>query len=297
MEGISEEWSGKTFGTGWMHERLMEMLRIVDVRIFYGFTAIFVIPFCLVFNPSGRIAYDYFRHRHNYSPLKACWSAYKNHCLFGEIVIDRFAMWAGRKFQTTLVGYDKFRNLAVKEDAFIQLSAHIGNYEVAGYSLVAESKRFNALVFGGEKETVMSNRKKIFDNQNINMIPIREDMSHIFEINACIENHETVSMPADRIHGSKKSIEKTFLGEKADFPLGPFQVATLKGLDTLAVNVLKTGWNAYTIYVTELPYDKNASRKEQIAQLSDAYIKELETRIKEHPIQWFNYFRFWKEPT
>ena len=30
-------------------------------------------------------------------------------------------------------------------------SSHIGCYEVAGYSLISKTKRFNALVFGGEK--------------------------------------------------------------------------------------------------------------------------------------------------
>ena len=35
------------------------------------------------------------------------------------------------------------------------------------------------------------------------------------------------------------------------------------------------------------------SEKEQIRQLSQAYVAELEKRIKEYPTQWYNFFDFW----
>ena len=100
-------------------------------------------------------------------------------------------------------------------------------------------------------------------------------------------------MPADRISGSQKYIEHEFLGAKARFPLGPFSVATIRGLDVLAVNVMKTSLKGYKIYVTPLPYDKSAPRQEQIRQLSGAYVAELEKRVRQYPTQWYNYFEFW----
>ena len=49
-------------------------------------------------------------------------------------------------------------------------------------------------------------------------------------------------------------------------------------LDVLAVNVMKEGLRKYRIYLTPLPYNKEASRKEQMEQLSAAYVAEwLET--------------------
>ena len=291
-----QEWAGTTYGNEWMHKWLIRMLRYIDVRILYLFVALFIIPVCLVLNPSRGIAYRYFRQRIGYGRMKSAWKTYVNHCLFGQVVVDKFAMYAGKKFVVEIENYNEFIDRAArKEEGFVQLSAHIGNYEIAGYTLAVEGKRFNALVFAGEKASVMRNRSKMFTGTNISMIAIQPDMSHLFEIDKALTDGGIVSMPADRINGSKKCIELDFLGAKAKFPLGPFSVATMRGLDVLAVNVMKDSLTSYKIYVTPLLYDKGATRQEQIKQLSEAYVAELEKRVRQYPEQWYNYFEFWQE--
>lgn len=289
----AQKWAGTTYGNNWMHKWLIRMLRYMDIRVLYVFTAVFVIPVCLLLNPSRGIAYRYFRQRMGYGRLKSTWKTYVNHCLFAQVVIDKFAMYAGRKFDIEIENYDMFLDLAAQREGFVQLSAHIGNYEIAGYTLVVENKRFNALVFAGEKASVMENRDKMFAGTNISMITTKPDMSHLFEIDSALAEGEIVSMPADRINGSPKYIEHDFLGAKAKFPLGPFSVATMRGLDVLAVNVMKTSPKGYKIYVAPLRYDKSATRQEQIRQLSEAYVAELEKRVRQYPTQWYNYFEFW----
>lgn len=156
---MEKEWAGTTYGNGWMHKWLIRMLRFIDVRILYGFVSIFVIPVCLAINPSRGLIYRYLRKRQKNGIIRAAWLTYVNHCLFGQVVVDRFAMYAGKKFEVEIDGYDNYLRLADNPDGFIQLSAHIGNYEIAGYTLKAEKKKFNALVFFGEKESVMRNRQ------------------------------------------------------------------------------------------------------------------------------------------
>lgn len=289
----SEEWPGTTYGNAWMHKWLIRLLRYIDTRVLYIFVAVFVIPVCLVLNPSRGIAYRFFRRRMGYGRLKSAWKTYVNHCLFGQVVIDKFAMYAGKKFNIEIENEQSFLDLATQREGFVQFSAHIGNYEIAGYSLVAESKRMNALVFAGEKASVMKNRDKMFSGTNVKMIAIQPDMSHLFEIDNALTNGEIVSISADRINGSQKFIEHDFLRAKARFPLGPFSVATMRSLNVLAVNVMKVSLKSYKIYVTPLIYDKEASRQEQIRQLSEAYVAELEKRVREYPTQWYNYFEFW----
>lgn len=219
---MSKEWAGTTYGNNWMHKYLIKMLRHIDVRILYVFTAIFVIPVCLIINPSRRIIFKYMRERLLYGYLKSAWCTYLNHCLFAQVVIDKFAMYAGKKLNIKIEGYEHFLNLSDKPEAFIQLSSHIGNYEIAGYSLKAEKKMFNALVYFGEKASVMQNREKLFDHSNIHMIPVSPDMSHLFEIDSALTKGEIVSMPADRIWGSTKKLKKNFLGADAYFPYMQF---------------------------------------------------------------------------
>lgn len=292
---MEKEWAGTTYGNGWMHKWLIRMLRFIDVRVLYGFVSIFVIPVCLAINPSRGIIYHYLRKRHNYGIIKSAWLTYVNHCLFGQVVVDKFAMYAGKKFDVEIDGFDNYLRLADKPDGFVQLSAHIGNYEIAGYTLKSEKKKLNALVFFGEKESVMRNRQKMFSTTNINMIAIRPDMGHLFEINAALANGEIVSMPSDRVFGSDKHIYADFLGGKARFPYGPFSIASMRELDVIAVNVLKIGVKRYKIMVAPLCYNKQASRKEQILQLSSAYVKELERVVNLYPTQWYNFFKFWED--
>lgn len=290
---MERNWAGTTYGNGWMHKWLIRMLRYSDVRLWYAFVAVCVVPVCLLVNPAQKIIYRYFRKRWHYSKVRAALATYRNFYLFAQVVIDKFAMYAGKHFNIEIVGNEHFLDLASREEGFVQLSAHVGNYEIAGYSLVAEKKRFNALVFGGEKASVMKNRDRMFANTNINMIGINADMSHLFEINSALANGEIVSMPGDRIFGSEKFICIDFLGAKAHLPVGPFSVATMRGLDCLAVNVMKTGSKSYLIYATPLIYNKQAPRPEQVRGLADSYVRELERILTMYPEQWYNYFEFW----
>ena len=292
-----KEWAGTTYGNARMHRALITLLRYVDVRVLYVFSAILIIPPCLLLNTNGsrRVIYRYFRQRHNYSRIKAAWKTYINHCLFAQAVVDKFAMYAGRRFKTIVEGYDRYLNLEGQEAGFIQLSAHIGNYEIAGYTLTAHHKSMSALVFGGEKATVMTERDKLLSKDNIHLIPVREDMSHVFRINDALANNEIVSMPADRLFGSPKYVEADFLGGQVKLPLGAFQAATMRQFDVLAVNVMKTAATTYTIYVTALEYDKQAERRERTRQLATSYANELERMVRMYPCQWYNFFEFWSQ--
>ena len=287
------QWMGATFGSGWMHRNLIRLLRFVDVRILYLFSDIFIVPFCVIFNRSGKISYSFYRERLHNSMLRSCWLAYRNHCLFSQVVIDKFAMYAGKSFDVAIEGTDRFKELEQQDAGFVQLSSHIGNYEIAGYTLRSTRKEIHAIVYSFEKESVMNNRNSMFSKTNVSMIALKEDMSHLFEIDEALCRGDIISFPSDRHMEGTRCLEAEFLGKEAQFPQGPFSVATMRGVDVLAVNVMKEGLRKYRIYLTPLAYDKTASRKEQIRQLCQAYVAELEDKVRRYPTQWFNFFDFW----
>lgn len=292
-EKPKRKWAGTTMGNEWMHETLIKILRHVDVRIIYIFTFLFVIPVCIVMLPSKKTAYRYFRQRQGFGRFHSAWATYKNHCLFATNVIDKFAMYAGKKFDVKMEGFEQFKELDSREEGFVQLSSHIGNFEIAGYSLSTERKTMHALVFGGEKASVMRERDKKLETHRISLIPTREDMSHIFEMNNALSNGDIVSMPGDRIVGSTKTVDVNLLGAKAKLPIGPFLTPTMRGLDAIAINVMKTSAKSYTIYFNKLEYDHTANRNEKIRQLAEKYTLELEKMLKQYPEQWYNFYEFW----
>ena len=264
---MERNWAGTTYGNGWMHKWLIRMLRYSDVRLWYAFVAVCVVPVCLLVNPAQKIIYRYFRKRWHYSKVRAALATYRNFYLFAQVVIDKFAMYAGKHFNIEIVGNEHFLDLASREEGFVQLSAHVGNYEIAGYSLVAEKKRFNALVFGGEK--IQGPRRTV------------------------LRPRDSRPAPAPRGGRQRACLSPRRSPQRAHLPAGPFRVATMRGLDCLAVNVMKTGAKSYCIYVTPLTYDKQAPRPEQVRGLADSYARELERIVTMYPEQWYNYFEFW----
>lgn len=277
-----------------MHRWLIRLLRHTDVRLWYCFTAAFIIPVCLVLSNGAKTAYRYFRQRHKYSRFKSIWMTYVNHVYFSQVVIDKFALYAGKNMELNVENHDTFNQLAAEKKGFVILSAHIGCYEMAGYELVSEQKPFNAVVFAGEKETVMKGRNKLFSSNNIKMIPIEPDMSHLLKISHALADGEIVSIPADRVYGSPRTVKVTLLGAEAELPSGPFSIPAMYGLDVITVNVMKTSLKGYTAYVTRLTYDKHAQREQQARQLAEAYATELDKMLRRYPEQWYNYFAFWK---
>lgn len=288
-----EKWSGKTDGLPWMQRSLVAMFRFLPVQLLYAVMAL-VVPFYVVFNrPAYRAIYQFGRQRLGYGPLRAFGHVCKNNFRFGQIILDRFRAYAGKRFGFEFENKQLFDALESSDKGFVQLSAHVGNYEMAGYALNSKLKRFNALVYAGETETVMQNREKLLSAHNMSMIPVKSDMSHLFRTNAALENGEIVSMPADRVFGSSKSFTCDFYGGKAQFPMGPFFMAVQKEVDALAVFVMKESTYNYRIIVRKLNGNQEGNLRQKAAALAQSYAQELESIVRRYPEQWFNYFDYW----
>lgn len=294
---MNRTWKGNTGGGTLGQRALIFFFRWWNLRVGYAFMAL-IVPFYMLFARKGYLAvYHYFRRHFGYSVWKSFFKTYKNHFLFGQVILDRFAVFAGRKnaFEVEIIGNEHYERLSNGEKGFILAGSHVGNFEIGGY-LLNSTKKINALIYAGETETVQNNRSKILNNNNINLIPVLNDMSHFFAMNAALQNGEIVSMPCDRNHGSAKSVECDFLSGKADFPVGAFALAASFEVEVLAIFVIKVSAKKYKIFVVPIGSVLNMStnKKEKIANLAKTYVKELENIVKQYPEQWFNYYEFWK---
>ena len=92
------QWSGKTDGQPWMQRSLIAMFRVVPLWLPYGVMAL-VVPFYMIFNRKGyKAMYRFFRDRMNYDSWKSFGKVYANHFRFGQIILDRFGVYAGKKY-------------------------------------------------------------------------------------------------------------------------------------------------------------------------------------------------------
>ena len=276
-----------------MHRSLIGLFRWVPLRVMYGCMAL-AIPFYVLFDARGRKAsYRFFRDRMGYSRGKAAARVFKNMYKMGEAVMDRFAVYAGREFRMTGDDRSLYDALCPLETPFMLLASHEGNYEISGYML-RTPKPMKTLVYSGEAVTVMQNRARMFGDCNIEMVPVQEDMSHIFVLNAALSAGEIVSMPADRVLGSSKAVRCRFFGQEADFPAGPFTLAVRRGASCFAVFVVKERYRSFRAIVTPLEVPAEGKTEEKVQALASSYAACLEKVAREWPDQWFNFYDFWK---
>ena len=279
-----------------MQRTLLRIFRFVPLWLVYGVTAL-VIPFYMVFDRRGyRASYGFYRRRLGRGPLRSFLDVYANELAMGKVVMDRFALYAGQQFDMQVDGKPVFERLSAAEAGFVQVSSHVGNYEMAGYMLRSGRKRLFALVFAGETETVMTQRSARFSGSNIEMVPVADDMSHLFTLNSALLDGSIVSMPGDRIFGSQKSISCDFFGLPARFPAGPFLLAAQREVAMLSVFVMKEGLRRYRAFIRPLGegLDAGLPARSRAEALAAEFARKLETMVRRYPHQWFNFYDFWK---
>ncbi|MDR3187785.1 MAG: lysophospholipid acyltransferase family protein [Prevotellaceae bacterium] len=289
-----KRWSGVTGGGSLGRKSLTLLLRYVNVTAVYVALAL-VVPFYMLFARRGFLAiYRYFRRQWHFSPLKSLCKTYVNHFVFGQCMLDRFAIYAGqrRRFTFSLIGNEVFMRLLDDPKGFIVAGAHVGNFEISGYTLRQDKKRINTMVFGGESRDMMAQKLEMFGKNNISLLSAERDMSHIFALNRALLEGEIVCMTCDRNVGSAKSVTCRFLNGEAEIPQGAFALAAHFDVPVITVFVMKEASTRYNVYVSALSADA-ASRQEKIRQLAVAYANTLEAVVRRYPEQWFNFYNFW----
>ena len=93
------EWQGRTDGNRWMQQQLINCFRFLSLHIYYMGVAV-VVPFYMLFGKGFKASYGFYRKRFGWNALKSFWWSYKNHYRFGQVMIDRFARYAGKTPRT-----------------------------------------------------------------------------------------------------------------------------------------------------------------------------------------------------
>ncbi|MBR3565594.1 MAG: lysophospholipid acyltransferase family protein [Paludibacteraceae bacterium] len=281
----SRQWTGKTDGLPWMLTSLIWLLRWIPLQVVY-FVVDIVVVFYLFCRPSATKAqYSFFRLHIKQNCLKASWSVYLNMRQFGKVIVDKFAVFAGKQFNIEINNREWLEQCYDSSLPLVMLSAHIGSFELAGAFLKPRNKQMYVLMYGGEKEVIMQNRIKQLTPNNIHIISAQSNSNYLFDINNALMQGNIFAMLADRNLGSNRTITTNILGQ-AKLPLGPFKTATLREANRCAVFVTKCSTHNYKIYLTPLTAD-------QPNELAQEYAHRLTEIIIQYPNQWFNYYDFW----
>jgi len=294
------QWQGKTGGGNFGQKALFFILK--HIRVFWLYpTLYFAIPFYLIFSRQGTQALKYYyRNILKYNPIKSFFSYFKNEITFGKIVLDKFAVLAGKadQFKIHIDENDlqHFKTLLKSDKGIILAGSHVGNFELLGQSIDQDYKPISCIIFGGESSGYQRQRDISFGKRNVKLIPIQNDMSHLFAIKDALDNGEIIAILSDRHLGGRKIRKVQFMGEEASFPTGIFTIAAQMEIPVVSTFIMKETGNHYKGYMKHLQLHEEAgSVSGTVDLLLQQYATSIENILRQYPHQWFNYFPFWEK--
>lgn len=182
----------------------------------------------------------------------------------------------------------------------ILLSAHVGAWELAGRWLtIYPGARIHIVMLKAEDPAVQEQVDRAMGDHPFTIIDLRDPFAASLAIAAALRAGDTVCMLGDRSAGDdRNSIAVPFLGAPARFPTGPFLAAAATGAVIVPTFTMKVGLTTYVCEADEPWTVRFSSRAARARELRDAvarWAERLERVVRQHPLQWQNFFDFWQD--
>lgn len=291
------EWQGKSKGSALGYRIFVFVCRKLGARPAYALLRFVSFYYFLFSWSSSRHVYRYFRHRLGFSVLPSIFRIYTNYYKLGQTLIDKMMVMAGigESFTYHFDGEENLHQMVAGGRGGILLSAHVGNWEAAGHLLRRLGTRINIVMYDGEHQAIKQYMEQITAGRSFNVIVIRENMSHVYEMGDALAKNELICMHADRFLPGNKTLVRRFLGADADFPEGPFALAAAFRVPVSFVFAFKENARHYHFFGSR-PYERQGEETKGAFRdrLADAFVAEVEQKVLLYPVQWFNYYNFWR---
>lgn len=183
------------------------------------------------------------------------------------------------------IGVDRLEGL--DGGPVISLTAHIGNWEMAGRILAQHSARPTHVVVAVEEAPVLE-RWLRRGGGGLRFVP-RSRPTVSLTLMAALRRGEAVGLQGDRALGNRGDVSVPFFGRPAPFPLGPFQLARAAAVPLLPAFCTLDGDGRYVLRVFEPLTIKRGGEEDALR----AWVAMLESLVGQKPTQWFNFFDIW----
>jgi predicted LPLAT superfamily acyltransferase len=221
---------------------------------------------------------------------------------FAECIFDKLLLWCGTfdAGAVTIRGVEPIAADIGAQRGALLICCHMGNLELC---------RVMSMRQPGLKLTVLLHTKhapkfnrllaQLNPRSQLNVMQVTEltSATAVFLIDK-INQGEFVAIAGDRIPVAvePRVAFARFLGEMAPFPVGPYILASLFGCPVYLLFSLRVGRSAEIRF--ELFRDvirlSRRNRQEALTALVEDYAARLEHHCRRAPLQWFNFYDFWR---
>ncbi|MBK8180215.1 MAG: hypothetical protein IPK67_15270 [Planctomycetes bacterium] len=230
------------------------------------------------------------------------WRSWMHFRAFGRSLVDRAAFWGGLggRFKVEFPERPEVLKLLAEKRGALLLGAHLGNMEVMRALAKERHVPVNFLMFTAQARKFDAVMRSLDPDLLFKVIGIEPgSVQFVIEMQAAVARGELVAILADRAElSSEKRIGRSaFLGAPAAFPLGPYWIAHLLECPVLLLIARHREGLTYEVclepFAERILLDRDRRGLDLQAWL-DRYVQRLEAHCLATPLQWFNFYAFWR---
>jgi predicted LPLAT superfamily acyltransferase len=233
-------------------------------------------------------------------PLPRSMPVYRQYLAFAHAILDKLDVWQGKITMASvdIADPDGLHGQMGAGRGQILVGSHLGNIEVCR-ALAERTGALKLNVLVHDKHAAHFGRLLNEAGGALRMIQVSElDAPAMLDLAQRLDRGEWLAIAGDRIPlQGDRTTSVDFLGAAAPFPQGPWLLA---GLLRCPVNLLfcTRHGSRHRVAMERLSDGvewTRATRQARIADLAQRYADRLAAHCRQAPLQWFNFYPFWKD--
>ena len=221
---------------------------------------------------------------------------------FASSIHDRVFWLAGRHqvFDVRITGVEHV--LAARDAGpglpprgFMFVGAHVGSFEALRALGEVHGIQTRMLMYAGNAQKLNGVLAELDPELPARIIALGQPDA-MLRVRDALAAGDCVGALADRSFDQQTGTTLPFLGESAEFPRGPFQLAAILRVPTVFMTGLYLGGNRYELRFAPLHDFSTSPRGERQAAVlaaQAAFVQTLEATCRSQPLNWFNFYDFW----
>ncbi|OCG62008.1 glycosyltransferase family 2 protein [Gilliamella sp. GillExp13] len=226
---------------------------------------------------------------------------------FGESLLDKIASWQGDIKLNQLYFSNNQECLDIISDkrGIILICSHLGDIEMCrALAELSHNIKINALVLKKNAMRFQQVLQEVNQASAINLVQVDTlGPDTAILLKEKLDNGEWVAIVGDRTSSnphqrtSDNSISwANFLGDLAPFPKGPFILSAALGFPVYLIWGLKPNgrFQVYFEHFLDKILLPRQNRQDELNKIIQEYAKRLEHYCLISPLDWFNFYDFWR---
>ena len=291
----------------WGIRVLVWVYRVFGRWVFRLFLRPVVSYYFLTGQPARNASREYLQHLGRTFPelglSGSWWQSYRHFLSFGETLLDKLIAWTGgiNPNQVDFPNRRQLLDLIAQKRGAMLLSGHIGNLELCqAIATMRGHIHLNILVHTRHAEKFNRLLGGSQGSATIKLIQVTElNPAVAIDLQEKIERGEFLVMVGDRVPvDGSRTVQADFLGQPAEFPQGPYLLASLLRCPVYTLFCYPTN-GRFQIHLQPFAVAiriprKEPQRQQMLQTLARRYAECLESHCHSEPLQWFNFYPYWK---